>query len=657
MKVNLGWLNELVDISDIKVKDLVNTLSLYSVEVEEFKKLVDIDNLVIGRVMIRRDHPNSDHLSICTVNVGKEMLEIVCGAPNIAAGQDVIVAKIGAILPGNFKIKKTKIRGIESFGMICSLQELGIGPKYIDKKYQDGIFYFEEKVTPGDNPLEILGFNHFVLDLSLTPNRADLLSMLGVAYEISALYNRPLKLPFFETLNLGEKNSAQLISVENQTDKCISYYAKVFSDVKIKPSPNWLTSRLIAFGIRPINNVVDITNYILALFGQPLHAFDYDLLGNKIVIRQAKENEEIITLDEQKRILNVEDIVITDGSKPVALAGVMGGFDTEVTSQTTKIVLEAAVFDPVSVRKTASKLNLHSESSLRFSRGVDVNCTELALEYATYLLEQLADAKAHPGIAFVGIKNIADKEIIITTDKVNRHLGTNITTDEIVEILTRLQFKCDLTNEHIKVYVPNRRLDITIEEDLIEEIIRLYGYDKLPKTLPASILPGSLNKRQKQIRLIRNTLSILGAQEVINYTLINDEKIKQFNLLVKPNNNTISLLLPLSEERKTIRLSLLPGLIENVKYNFARKNKNLSFFELGNIYYYRNNEVQEELLLAGAFVNQYRHSWDGNVENFDFYVVKGILEQVFRTVDVEVTYHPLTEKQAELHPNQVQLLN
>lgn len=651
MKLNLGWLNELVDISDISIKDLVETLSLYSVEVEEFKKIIDIDNLVIGRVMIRRDHPNSDHLSICTVNAGKEMLEIVCGAPNVQAGMDVIVAKIGAELPGGLKIKKAKIRGIESFGMICSLQELGIEPKYIDKKYQNGIFYFEEKVTPGEDPLKVLGLNHFVLDLSITPNRADLLSMIGLAYEISAIFNRPLKLPNFHTQNSGVPNSSDLVSVENKTNKCLTYYAKVFSDVKIKSSPSWLTSRLIAFGIRPINNVVDITNYILALFGQPLHAFDYDLLGNQIVVCQANDNEEIITLDEQKRVLTSDDIVITNGKEPVAIAGVMGGLNTEVTEKTTRIVLEAAVFDPVSVRKTSSRLNLQSESSLRFSRGVDINQTELALEYATYLLEELAEAKAHPGSAFVGIKHVPDKEIVISEKQVNKLLGTNISTSEIVNILERLQFKCVLKDDEIYVYVPNRRLDINIKEDLIEEIIRIYGYNKLPITLPESNMQGLFNQRQQYLRAIRNTLSTLGVSEVINYTLLNEQKAQEFRILVNENAKGISLIMPLSEERKTIRRSLMPNLIETVKYNYARKNKNLALFEIGNIYYYLDNQLCEEQLLAGAFSHQYRFSWDGNVETFDFYTVKGILNEVFKRLNSEVTYHPLEDKYPELHPN------
>lgn len=656
MKVNLGWLNELIDLSDLSIDEIVNKLSLYSVEVEEFGRMVDIENLVIGRVMIKEKHPNADKLSVCTVNVGDKVLQIVCGAPNVEAGQDVIVAKIGAVLPGDFKIKKSKIRGVESFGMICSLKELGIESKYILDKFQDGIFYFEEPVRPGDNPLKVLGWDNYILDLDITPDRGDLLSMVGMAYEMSALFNRPLKPLAYELKNKGQ-NSLDIIEVDSTTDKCLSYYAKVFTDVVIKPSPSWLTSRLIAFGIRPINNVVDITNYILALFGQPLHAFDYEKLGNKILVRQAHQNEEVITLDNIKRKLNPEDIVITDSKEVVAIAGVMGALNTEVTIQTKSIVLEAAVFDPSSVRRTSSKLNLRSESSIRFGRGIDINRTKEALDYASYLLETLADAKAHPENAFVGIDRVSEKKVKLSIDKLNRYLGTSISREEVLDIIRRLGFNHIFEKEDLIVLVPSRRLDINIEEDLIEEIIRIYGYDNLPLTIPKTAVKGQLSSRQHLIRLIQDTMSTLGSLELINYTLLHEDKIGQFNILPHHSVATpIKLLMPLSEERSTIRLSLLSNLIENVKYNFARKNTNVNLFEIGNIYYYQDEKVTEETLFAGVLANEYKNSWNNEKEIVDFYLVKGLLDVVFKKINCNVSYETYKGNCPELHPNKTALI-
>ena len=334
MKVKLDWLNELVDLSGLTTEDIVNKLSLYSTEIEGVEKILFGTNLTIGHVLTCVDHPDSDHLHVCTVDVGDEVLQIVCGAPNIKADMYVIVAKVGCELPGDFKIKKSKIRGVESFGMICSLQELGLEKKYVPEEYAEGIYYFVKDVKAGDNPLEKLCFEGDVLELGLTPNRSDLLSMLGVAYEVSAVFEREMKALEYSYTEDGEENNVNL-SVD--TDKCSLYYAKVIKDIKIKKSPDWLISRLIAFGIRPINNAVDITNYILALFGQPLHAFDYDKLGNTIKVRNAYDKEEMMTLDNNKRVLETTDIVITDGEKPVAVAGVMGGLGTSVDENTKNI--------------------------------------------------------------------------------------------------------------------------------------------------------------------------------------------------------------------------------------------------------------------------------------------------------------------------------
>ncbi len=646
MQVKLEWLNELVDLTGLEVSEIVNKLSLYSVEVEGVNKLIDASNIVVGHVLTKTKHPDSDHLNVLTVDVKEEVLQIVCGAPNVEAGQYVIVALVGAVLPGDFKIKKSKIRGVESSGMVCSLQELGIEKKYISEKYASGIYYFEENVEVGTDGAKALNLGDEVIELSITPNRGDLLSMIGVAYELSAIFNRELKPLVYEVIKVKEKNN---VSVELLTKNCLTYYAQVIKDVQIKPSPLWLTSRLIAFGVRPINNVVDITNYILALFGQPLHSFDYDKLGNKIVVRNAVLHEELITLDGTKRNLLDTDIVITDGIKPVALAGVMGGAETEVTDNTKNIVLEAAVFDPLTVRRTSSRLGLRSESSIRYERGVDLNRTKNALDYAAYLYQTLANGKVLEEYSFNGIKSIDDKVIKITENDVSSLLGINISKEEIKKILTSLNFK---VNNDLVISVPNRRSDVTIKEDLIEEIGRINGYDKLPITYPVDNMVGELTKNQLMVRLVKNTLTNLGLYETVSYSLVNEKQNETFNYNHKNNIDSIELLMPLSEDRRYLRFGLVPSLMEVMKHNFSRKNYNLSLFEVGKVYYNLDGVNNEEYYLAGAMANLYSSTlWKNQTEKVDFYLVKGIIDLLLNSLGYSATYLPINKECKELHPN------
>ena len=467
MNVKLDWLKELVDLEGLNLDEIVNKLSLYSTEVEGVSRVVSGTNLVIGHILECEMHPDSDHLHVCKVDVGEEVLQIVCGAPNIKKGLYVIVAKIDAVLPGDFKIKKSKIRGVESCGMICSLKEIGMESKFIPAIYADGIYYFNDEVKPGSSALDALGLADPVLELGLTPNRSDLFSMLGVAYEAAACFNRPLKPLRYEEIK-GEFK--EKVDVKIDTPLCKMYYARCFKDLEIKESPRWLKTRLISFGTRPINNVVDITNYILALFGQPLHSFDSDKLGKKIVVRNALDGEKIVTLDNIERTLDSKDIVITDGKDPVAIAGVMGGLSTEITPETKNMTLEVAQFDPTSIRLTSQKLNLRSESSNRFEKGIDSNRSLLALEYATYLLKTLCNAKVSSEIAFSGELEPKEKEINVTSDFISKALGIKLTTDEIKEVLERLNFKVEVKADNIKVLVPSRRMDVNIPDDLVEEV-------------------------------------------------------------------------------------------------------------------------------------------------------------------------------------------
>ena len=652
MRVKLEWLNELVDLTGLSLEEVVNTVSLYSIEVEGVDKMVHASDIVIGHVLTKEPHPDSDHLNLLTVDVKDEVLNIVCGAPNVDKGQYVIVAKIGCELDG-FTIKKSKIRGYESCGMVCSLQELGIEKKYVEEKYEKGIYYFEDKVEVGMNGAEALNLHDPVIELGLTPNRGDLLSMLGVAYEMSAVFKRPLKPLVFEIQRKLDENQEQ-IKIDIETPNCLSYYGQLIKNIKIKPSPRWLSSRLIAFGIRPINNSVDITNYILALFGQPLHAFDYDKVGNHIVVKNGTQDQKFITLDEQERVLSDYDVMITDGTNNLCLGGIMGGLDSEVTNETKNILLEAAVFDPATIRKTATRLNLHSEASQRYERGVDLNRTKLALDYACYLFKELCEAEIINEPGFSGVKEKEDKEIKITVEDVNGLLGTNISKEEIKQILQSLSFT---VNDDLTVFVPNRRPDITIKEDLIEEVARVYGYDKLPLTHPVDDSFGKHSLPQKKTKLIRNTLLGLGLDNVVTYSLVSEQENKIFTLNHQENSENIELLMPLSEDRKILRKSLVPSLLNVMKYNFSRKIKDVNIFEISKVYYKTEGEISasnkyEKTVLAGALANEFSSTlWKGQKEIVDFYLVKGLLEQLAYELNTKFEFVKCEKESDEMHPN------
>lgn len=651
MRVKLNWLKELVDLEGISVEEIVDKLSNFSTEIESVYKLLTGTKLIIGHVLNCVEHPDSDHLHICQVDVKTEVLQIVCGASNVRKNQYVIVAMNGAVLPGDFIIKSTKIRGIESNGMICSLAELGLEPKYISSEYSEGIYYFKDKVEIGSNPIKALGFDDDIIELGLTPDRADLLSMFGVAREVSAVFERPLK--ELESFKIESKDlENKYIDVLVSSNGCLGYFAAVLKDVTIKASPTWLISRLVAFGIRPINNVVDITNYILALYGQPLHAFDYKKLGKSIVVRDALDNEEIVTLDDIKRTLDKNDVVITDGKKPVVIAGVMGGKETEISLDTKEIVLEAAVFDSISIRRTSLKLGLRSESSTRFEKGVDLNKTEEALEYAIYLLEKYADAKFVGKIEHDGQKQVYDKTIIITENDIENYLGISISNEEIISICERLGFSANLLKGEITVKVLNARNDVNIKVDLIEEIARINGYVNMKETLPFSNLSGGLTKVQETRRKIRHTLMGLGLNEVVNYALVQDFQNTVLTDNFIANSNDISVLMPLSNEHKTLRKGIISSLIDNAKYNLARRNNDLSLFEIGKVYYEKAKMIYEDEVLGILLVNKFiGSSWrkEDNVIS-DFYTLKGIVDNLGTHLNIQFTYLSKENISKELHP-------
>ncbi|MBS4215416.1 phenylalanine--tRNA ligase subunit beta [Neobacillus rhizophilus] len=633
MFVSYKWLQDYVDLTGVSANELAEKITKSGIEVEGVEILNEgIKGVVVGHVVERVQHPNADKLSKCQVDIGEgEPVQIICGAPNVAQGQKVAVAKVGAILPGNFKIKKAKLRGEESNGMICSLQELGMEGKIVPKEYSEGIFVFPADAEVGADALALLNRDDEVLELGLTPNRADCLSMLGVAYEVAAILGREVKLPETSLESLSEKATDYVKVVVEATEDNPLYVAKMIKNVKIGPSPLWMQTRLMSAGIRPHNNVVDITNYILLEYGQPLHAFDYDRLGSKeILVRRANDGEKFVTLDDVERTLTADHLVITNGTEPVALAGVMGGANSEVTSDTTTVLLEAAYFNGATVRKASKDHGLRSEASARFEKGVDPNRVRVAGERAAYLMAKYAGGEVLEGAAEVDTLTVEPAVVSVTLEKINRVLGTGLEMKDVEAIFDRLQFGVSVEGDTVTVTAPTRRGDIKIEEDLLEEVARLFGYDNIPKTLPiGSTTPGKLSEYQKKRRVVRAYLEGAGLYQAVTYSLTSEEKASQFAM---EKRDFIRLAMPMSEDRSILRLSILPQLLEVLKYNSARQNDSLAVYETGNVFLSNGVDVlpEEKEHLAGAITGLWNnHSWQGEKKPVDFFVLKGILEGLF----------------------------
>lgn len=633
MLVSYKWLQDYVDLTGVSAEELGEKITKSGIEVEGVETLNEgLKGIVVGHVLECEKHPNAEKLNKTLVDIGAdEPVQIICGAPNVAKGQKVAVATVGAVLPGNFKIKKAKLRGEASNGMICSLQELGIEAKLVAKEFSEGIFNFPEDTEVGQDALALLGRDDQILELGLTPNRADCLSMLGVGYEVAAILERDVKLPEPKTASATEKAEDYIkVTVDAKEDNPL-YTAKVIKNVKIGPSPLWMQTRLMAAGIRPHNNVVDITNYILLEYGQPLHAFDYDLLGSKeILVRRAKQGEEITTLDDAKRTLTEDHLVITNGSVPVALAGVMGGANSEVNADTTTVLLESAYFTGPVIRKASKDHGLRSEASSRYEKGVDPARVRPAAERAAELMALYAGGEVLEGTATANSLTLEPAVVSVTLEKINRVIGTELTMQEVEAIFTRLQFESTVDNGTITVTVPTRRGDITIEEDLIEEVARLFGYDNVPKTLPqGAATPGHLSPYQLKRRLVRRYLEGAGLYQAITYSLTNQEKATQFAL---EKRQPVELAMPMSEDRSLLRLSIVPQLLEVLKYNTARQNDSLAVYETGAVFLKNDGEElpEEEEHLAAAITGLWEnHQWQGEKNPVDFYVIKGILEGLF----------------------------
>ncbi|WKA56192.1 phenylalanine--tRNA ligase subunit beta [Planococcus shixiaomingii] len=640
MLVSLKWLKDYVNTQDLPAQELAEKITRSGIEVDAvIDRSHGMTNVVVGYVETCEKHPEADKLSICQVNVGEETTQIICGAPNIAAGQKVIVARPGAELPGDIKIKKAKLRGQESNGMICSLQELGIESKLVPKAYAEGIYVLPEDAEVGTDVILNFNLDDTVLELGLTPNRADAMSMLGVAYEVGAILTEEVQLPEISYPEAVEKAESMLTLHVDAPEANPLYVAKVIRNIKVQESPMWLQQRLMAAGVRPLNNVVDVTNYILMEYGQPLHAFDYDSLGTgNITVRHAKDGEKITTLDDQERTLSAHNLVITNGEKPVALAGVMGAANSEVSDSTTTVVLESAYFASGSVRQTSKDHGLRSDASSRFEKGVDPNRVVPAAERAAGLLAELAGGEVLAGSVIFDELDRAEKIVTVSPDFINQRLGMKIRFEDMLDILSRLKFKTEAVNGQLVISVPTRRQDIQIEEDVVEEIARLYGYDEIPATLPEmETTPGGLTPYQSKRRIVRALLEGAGLLQATTYSLTSEKSAKQFALT---ETETTKLLMPMSEERSILRQSLLPHLLDSVSYNTARRSDSVALYETGSVFLKTDDELlNEEEHLAVAMTGLWLdHSWQGERKEVDFYVLKGIVESLAEKLNVELTF-------------------
>lgn len=634
MKVLLSWLKDYIDINETPEK-IAEALTMTGLEVEEvIQPGKNIHGVVVGKILTKEAHPDSDHLTLCTVDVGQgEPLQIVCGAKNHKAGDVVPVAMIGAKLPAGFEISKAKMRGVESFGMLCSKSELGLAAE------SSGLYILDPNLKLGEDIVKALKLDEVIFEVSITANRGDALSHLGIARELSAIFNLPLKRnPLADESGEADINDFIKIDIQNN-ELCPRYGARLVRNVKVGPSPEWMKDRLENVGIRSINNIVDITNYIMLDIGHPMHAFDYDkLAGKQIIVRNAKAGEKLVTLDKVERNLEENMLVVADAEKAAALAGVMGGLDTSVTETTTNVLFEAATFDEVSVRKTSKKLALQSDSSYRFERGINIDNVTIALNDAARYAKELASGQPVKGIADVYPKPQILRQIKVRTKRLNKLVGINLTTAQIETFLLRFKFETKRENEDLIVSVPPYRHDLTQEVDLIEEVARLYGYNNIPETLPAVAsnlqLPTPLQKLEKRLKdhMVSN-----GFSELITYSFI-PANLDNCFLEKKP----LMLKNALSEEMKAMRTSLKWNMFDAIRRNVLNDEFNLKFFEIGKVFHTASAGISEEhtRLCVGFCGAQNNLDWHDSKKTYDLFTVKGFVQGVADLCKVKIRFTP-----------------
>ena len=632
MLISLNWLKQYVDIKE-SVEEIANALTMIGQEVEAIDiQGKDLGNVVIGQIVEFDKHPNSDRLTLLKVNVGEEApLQIICGATNHKLNDKVVVAKIGAVLPGNFKIKKSKIRDVESFGMLCSDAELGLA------KESEGIIILPEDAPIGKEYREYAGLNDVIFELEITPNRPDCLSHIGIAREVAAYYNRKVKYPVIEIAETIESvNTVIKVNIEDK-ERCKRYLGRVIKNVKIKESPEWLKTRIRAMGLNPINNVVDVTNFVMFEYNQPMHAFDLDKVEGNITIRAAKENEEITTLDGVERVLKNGELVIADDEKAIAIGGVIGGQNTQIDNDTKNIFVEVAYFTPENIRRESRDLGIFTDSAYRNERGMDVENLAAVMNRAVSLLAEVAEGEVLSEVIDKYVEKPKRAEISLNLEKLNKFIGKTLTYDEVGKILTHLDIELKpLGDGTILLTPPSYRADLTRPADIYEEVIRMYGFDNIEAKMPVmSIESGEENTNFKISRIVREILKELGLNEVINYSFIPKFTKELFNF----GEEVIEIKNPLSEDMAVMRPTLLYSLIANVRDNINRNQTDLKLFEISKTFKKlgegQNGLAIEDLKIALILSGrEEKNLWNQSKSDYNFYDLKGYLEFLLERLNV-----------------------
>ncbi len=652
MIVTYNWLKEFVDFQ-YSPQELCDRLTMVGLEVDALEEIGgELDSVIVAKLESVEPHPDADRLTVCQVNNGNEVVQVVCGARNHKAGDLIALAQPGSVLPGNFKIKKSKIRGQVSLGMLCSEKELGLSDE------ADGILILPQGLTIGEPAFAALDLKDFQIEIGLTPNRPDCLSIVGVAREVAALSGKELKLPVpkISEADISIDNRAA-VSIEN-SEGCPRYAARMIENIKIGPSPDWMVRRLEAVGMRSINNVVDVTNYVMMELGHPLHAFDYTFLHNhQIVVKSAQQGEKFTTLDNQGHSLTSEDLMICDGEKAVAIAGVMGGLASEVKETTQTVLLEAAYFKPTSIRRTSKRYGLHTESSHRFERGADIDMIPTALDRAASLIAKLSGGQVLAGSIDCYPRKLDNVSIEFSVNKAKALLDIPLERDEMKVLLESIGLGVlagqDL--DTLQVKVPSFRPDIEREVDLIEEIARLYGYDKIPVTMPTGTVDAKLPPlRQLMQKTLRQAIVASGFSEAMNYSFVASDSLDKIK--IKSDDSRlfqVKILNPLSEDQSVMRTSLVPSLLETVSRNLNYRSTDLSLFELRPTFLSQVDSTQciEELSLTAVMSGQREpEGWSQSPVAVDFYDLKGVVEEILAKVNIlNISFQP-DASQPYMHP-------
>lgn len=646
MLLSRKWLSQYMDVSDLTIEEIANKITSAGFEVEAIEKMSQGTNLVIGKVLTCQDHPDSDHLHCTTVDVGDEVLKIVCGAPNVAAGQKVIVAKVGAVLPDG-EIKAGVIRGQESNGMICALFELGVDKHLLTEEQLSGIEVLPEDAPVGNtNPLAYLGLDDEIMDIGLTPNRNDCQAIFNMSLETGAILNRPVQIPNYA--HAADVGSPSQLKIHSSTKKCPSFFGKVIGNITIKESPKWMQELLASAGVHSINNVVDISNIVMLETGQPMHFYNAAAIPNQEITVADGFDEDYTALDGVTYHLLPEDIVITNQGKPIGIAGIMGGDDSKITDDTTSLIIECAQFDHVSIRNTARRLNLNTDASVRYQKGIEPLAAQKALDRAVQLLIEYADAKEIEATVEYGVNPYQPKVLTCTLEQINGRLGTDFTAEEVNDVFKRLYFEPHYENGVYTCTMPSNRTDMEGMADLSEEVIRLLGYDRLPSTLPfMEMTEGKLNPKQQTTRYVRNYLCAQGLQDCVTYTLVSTEKKDN---AILPMGKATELAIPISEERRWIRTSILPSLLDVVAYNRSHSLNNINVFEISDVSNIEKSTTHVAFVLTDDLQDT---RWAKYTLPADFYTAKGLMEELFDHMGIasqRVQFKVNTKDTTHFHP-------